>query len=209
MWLRGVEKLEGAGYTQTTGHSFVKRTEDDHVQRNTLWGNAGELLGMGVSSYSYMNDTVFQNTSDWGTYVGKVTNGETPVARGLRLNSRQKMARELILGLKVLRLDRPAFRHRHGLDVLDLWAPQVEALVNDGLLEVTDEAITLTRKARPYVDVVCSVFYLPEHSEFKFHRFATKDELAEAAILDFDQPAPIHGSFAQKFPLADELLLVR
>jgi hypothetical protein len=57
--------------------------------------------------------------------------------------------------------------------------------------------------------VVCSVFYLPEHSEWKFHRFATKDELAQAAILDFDQPTPVHGSFAQKFPLPDELLLAR
>ena len=27
---------------------------------------------MGVSSYSYLNGAVFQNTSDWGTYVGKV-----------------------------------------------------------------------------------------------------------------------------------------
>lgn len=185
LWLHAVDKLEGAGYTQTTGHSFVKELAHDHLQRNTLWGNAGELLGMGVSSYSYLNGTVFQNTSDWGTYVGKITNGESAVGRGLRLNSRQRMAREVILGLKMLRLDRPAFRHRHGLDVLDLWAPQVEALRAEGLLEVTDTAITLTRKARTYVDVVCSVFYLAEHSEWKFHRFATEDELAQASALDF------------------------
>jgi oxygen-independent coproporphyrinogen-3 oxidase len=205
MWLHAVEKLEGAGYTQTTGHSFVRRLEDDHVQRNQIWGGSGELLGMGVSSYSYLNGTVFQNTSDWGSYVGKVTHGETAVARGLRLNSRQKMARELILGLKLLRLDRPAFRHRHGLDVLDLWAPQVEALRLDGLLEVTDEAITLTRKARPYVDVVCSVFYLAEHSEWKFHRFATEDELSQAAVLDLNEMTadpvirtwPLLGSLAE------------
>jgi oxygen-independent coproporphyrinogen-3 oxidase len=192
MWLHAVDKLEGAGYTQTTGHSFVRGLEHDHVQRNTLWGASGELLGMGVSSYSYINGAVFQNSSDWGTYVGKVMNGETPVGRGLRLNSRQRMAREVILGLKMLRLDRPAFRHRHGLDVLDLWAPQVEALRADGLLEVTDDAITLTRKARTYVDVVCSVFYLAEHSEWKFHRFATEDELVQAADLDFAENTTPH-----------------
>ena len=192
MWLLAVNKLEGAGYTQTTGHSFVRRLEDDHVQRNQIWGNAGELLGMGVSSYSYLNGTVFQNTSDWGTYVGRVSNGETAVARGLRLNSRQRMAREVILGLKMLHLDRQAFRRRHGLDVLDLWGPQVEALRADHLLEVTDDAITLSRKARPYVDVVCSVFYLAEHSEWKFHRFATEDELSEAAVLDFGNTTAEH-----------------
>src|SRR5205823_9059207 len=120
----------------------------DHVQRTDIWGGAGELLGMGVSSYSYLNDTVFQNTSDWGTYVGKVMAGESPVGRGLRLNSKQQMTREVILGLKTLRFDRPAFQKRHGFDVLDLYAPQVENLVNDGLIEVSDDALTITKKAR-------------------------------------------------------------
>jgi oxygen-independent coproporphyrinogen-3 oxidase len=205
MWLHAVEKLEGAGYTQTTGHSFVRGLEHDHVQRNTLWGAAGELLGMGVSSYSYLNGTVFQNTSDWGTYVGKITHGETAVARGLRLNSRQRMAREVILGLKMLSLDRRFFRHRHGLDVLDLWGPQVEALRSDGLLEVTDEAITITRRARPYVDVVCSVFYLAEHSEWKFHRFATEDELSEAAELALPQAAAGHS--IRTWPLLEQIAI--
>ena len=47
--------------------------------------------------------------------------------------------------------------------MLDLYAPQVENLVKDGLIEVSDDALTITRKARAYVDIVCSVFYLPEH----------------------------------------------
>jgi oxygen-independent coproporphyrinogen-3 oxidase len=209
LWHHAVAKLEANGYLQTTGHSFVKSLDHDHVQRNQLWGNHGELLGMGVSSYSYMNGTVFQNTSDWGTYVGRVTKGESPVGRGLQLNSRQKMARELILGLKMLQVDRPTFRHRHGFDVLDLWAPQVEALANDRLLDVTDQTISLTRTARAYVDVVCSVFYLPEHAEYKFHRFATEGELAQAAILDLG-PAPLNGSSAHTFPMSsDQLLLAR
>jgi oxygen-independent coproporphyrinogen-3 oxidase len=152
-----------------------------------LWGEAGELLGMGVSSYSYLNGTVFQNTSDWGTYVGKLTNGESAVSRGLRLNYRQRVAREFILGLKLLRVERGAFRRRTGFDPLELWQSQVDALQREGILEVTNEAIALTQKARPYVDVVCSVFYLPEHAEWKFHRFATEDELAKAALLQVSE----------------------
>jgi oxygen-independent coproporphyrinogen-3 oxidase len=182
LWYQAVAKLEGGGYIQTTGHSFVRDWKHDHVQRTDIWGGAGDLLGMGVSSYSYLNDTVFQNTSDWGTYVGKVMAGETPVGRGLRLNSRQQMAREVVLGLKTLRFDRQAFHTRHGFDVLDLYAPQVESLVRDELLEVSDDALTITRKARPFVDIVCSVFYLSEHAAYKFHRFATEQELTRATI---------------------------
>src|SRR5215472_18628747 len=93
------------------------------------------------------------------------------------------MAREVILGLKTLRFDRTAFEGRHGFDVMDLWAPQVEQLQKDGLLDVSDDALTITRKARAYVDMVCSVFYLPEHAEFKFHRFATEEQLTRAATV--------------------------
>jgi oxygen-independent coproporphyrinogen III oxidase len=183
LWHQAVDTLEGAGYIQTTGHSFVRKLEHDHVQRTDMWGRGGELLGMGVSSYSYLNDTVFQNTSDWGTYVGRVMAGQSAVGRGLRLNSRQKMSREVILGLKTLRLDREWFRSRHGFDVLELYKTQVDTLAADGLLDVTDEAITITRKARPYVDIICSVFYLPEHAEHRFHRFATQDELTRTSIV--------------------------
>jgi hypothetical protein len=48
---------------------------------------------------------------------------------------------------------------------------------------VTDEALTLTRRAREYVDIICSQFYLPEHVSQAFQRFATEDELAQAALL--------------------------
>ena len=187
LWYQAVAKLEGAGYIQTTGHSFVRNLEHDHVQRTDIWGGAGELLGMGVSSYSYLDGAVLQNTSDWGTYVGKVMSGESPVGRGLRLNSRQRMTREVILGLKTLRLDRARFVGRNGFDVMDLYAPQVEGLVKDGLLEITDDALTISRRARPFVDMICSVFYLPEHVEYKFHRFATEQELTRATTsLDID-----------------------
>ncbi len=183
LWFQAVDKLEGAGYAQTTGHSFVRdgNMDFDHVQRTDIWGGGGELLGMGVSSYSYLNGTVFQNTSDWGTYVGKVHAGESPVGRSLKLNSRQQMAREVILGLKTLRFDRGLFKARHGFDVMDIYAQQVETLEKDGLIDVTDDALTITRKARAYVDMVCSVFYLGEHADYKFHRFATEEQLSKAA----------------------------
>ena len=33
---------------------------------------------------------------------------------------------------------------------MELYAPQVDRLVKDGLVEVTDDAITIARKARAY-----------------------------------------------------------
>jgi oxygen-independent coproporphyrinogen-3 oxidase len=183
LWHQAVDKLESAAYTQVNGHAFIKKPEHDHTHRIDTWGNDGEVLGMGVGSYSYLNNCVFQNTSDWGNYVGRLHDGLSAVTRSTRLNSRQKMAREVILGLKLLRLDRTTFRLRHGFDAVDLYQPQINGLVARGLLEVTDDAIELTRRARPYVDVICSLFYLPEHAAHRFDRFATDQELSRTPVV--------------------------
>lgn len=204
LWHRAVEMLQGAGYTQVTGHAFVKRPEHDHTQRADIW-SGGELLGMGLSSYSFLNNTVFQNTSNWDEYVAKAGNGGSAVSRALKLNSRQLMAREFILGLKLFRVDRQAFNARHGFDVLDLYGPQIMALSEDRLLEITEDAIRVTPRGRPFVDVVCSVFYQPEHEEYRFHRFATEDELARTAIL---QAATLGNGPVRHWPLASELAIV-
>jgi oxygen-independent coproporphyrinogen-3 oxidase len=190
LWFRAVERLEAAGYTQVKGHAFVKRPEHIHTHRVDAW-SGGDVLGMGVGSYSYLNDCVFQNSSSWDDYVAKASAGVSPVERRLRLNTQQVMTREIILGLKLFRVDRIAFRQRHGFDAVELNRAQVDALVADGLLEVTDEAIILTRKGYAYVDVICSRFYLPEHVPQAFVRFATEAELTQAAVLGATPGWPI------------------
>ena len=89
-----------------------------------------------------------------------------------------------MLGMKLLRFDRERFRQRHGFDVLDLYEPQVEILVNNGLLEVTNDALTVTRRGRIYVEMMGSLFYLPEHADLAFHRFANEDELVATGAFD-------------------------
>jgi oxygen-independent coproporphyrinogen-3 oxidase len=207
LWFQAVDKLETAGYSQVNGHAFIRRPEHDHSHRIDTWGNGGEVLGTGVGSYSYLNDCVFQNTSDWGTYVGKAMHGQSVVSRGARLNSRQKMAREVILGLKLLRVDRPAFTARHGFDIVELWRPQVEALERDGLLDVTGASIEITRRGRPYVDLISSVFCLPEHAANRFQRFATEDELNKATLIDLGTSHSLSDAIAVR-PVASDLALV-
>jgi len=181
-WHHAVARLEAAGYTQVAGHAFILKPEHNHWQRADNW-STGELLGMGVSSFSYMNGTVFQNSSKWDEYVGMAAAGRSAVKRSVRLSSRGVMAREVVLGLKLFRLDRIAFQKRHGFDVIELYGQRFAQLEAEGLITVTDEAIELTRRARDYVDMICALFYLPEHSDKRFARFATEDELEESSVL--------------------------
>jgi oxygen-independent coproporphyrinogen-3 oxidase len=138
---------------------------------------------MGVSSFSYMNGTVFQNSSKWDEYVGAAAAGNSAVKRSVRLSSRGIMAREAVLGFKLFRIDRSAFKRRHGFDIVELYGPRIAQLETEGLMTVTDDAVTLTRRGRDYVDMICALFYLPEHNDKRFARFATEDELEESSVL--------------------------
>jgi oxygen-independent coproporphyrinogen-3 oxidase len=182
LWHHAVERLEAAGYTQVAGHAFILKPEHNHWHRIDMW-STGELLGMGVSSFSYLNGTVFQNSSKWDEYVGAAREGRSAVKRSVRLSSRGIMAREVVLGLKLFRLDRSAFKARHGFDVVDLYGPRFVQLEREGLLTISDAAIELTRRGRDFNDMVCALFYLPEHSDKRFARFATEDELEESSVL--------------------------
>jgi oxygen-independent coproporphyrinogen-3 oxidase len=195
-WHHAVERLEAAGYTQVAGHAFILKPEHNHWQRVDNW-SVGELLGMGVSSFSYMNGTVFQNSSKWDEYVGNASAGKSAVKRSVRLSSRGIMAREVVLGLKLFRIDREAFKRRHGFDLLELYGPRFEQLENERLIVVTDEAVELTRRGRDYVDMICALFYLPEHNDKRFARFATEDELEDTSLMQIASvpmafaPAPV------------------
>ncbi len=181
-WHHAVERLEAAGYTQVAGHAFILKPEHNHWQRVDNW-STGELLGMGVSSFSYLNGTVFQNSSKWDEYVGAAREGRSAVKRSTRLSSRGIMAREVVLGLKLFKLDRAAFKTRHGFDILELYGPRFDQLEHEGLLTISDEAIELTRRGRDYNDMICALFYLPEHNDKRFARFATEDELEDSSVL--------------------------
>jgi len=76
------------------------------------------------------------------------------------------------------------------------------------LLDVTDDAICVTRRGRIYIDIICSVFYLPEHTEYAFHRFATEQELAEAAALKVNA-ANGNGKGYSALPMLGELAAAR
>jgi putative oxygen-independent coproporphyrinogen III oxidase len=189
-WHRAVERLESAGYSQAAGHAFILKPEHNHWHRVDMW-STGELLGMGVSSFSYFNGTVFQNSSKWDEYVGAAREGRSAVKRSIRLSSRGVMAREVVLGLKLHRLERAPFRARHGFDFVELYGTRFQELEREGLLTISDDAVELTRRGRDYDNMICALFYLPEHSDKRFARFATEDELEDSSVMSVARAVPI------------------
>ncbi len=148
-----MEQFEEANYHPWSFFTFTKNGHYVNEYTQNIFGST-DLYGFGVSAYGVLGDTLLQNTSDKEKYTAKVEAGEIPLARGHRLNSLEKMMREVLLGMKLLRLDLREFQRRHGFKLESLCASMLKQLELEGFVSVSEGEIELTSKGILYGDYV-------------------------------------------------------
>lgn len=148
-----IERFEQAGYLPVNFFTFTKGGGYMQQHSTSSW-RGGDTYGFGVSAFGLLDGHALQNTSEVGRYVELVEDGKSPLARGHRLTARDRMVRDVALGMKLIRFDRHEFRRRYGLDVLSLCRSAADALVDEGLLEIDHDTLQLTRKGILWGDYV-------------------------------------------------------
>jgi oxygen-independent coproporphyrinogen-3 oxidase len=140
-----IGKLEAAGYKPVNFFTFTKG--GNHMQRHisNRW-RGDDIYAMGVSAFGSLGSFSVQNTSDLAKYTEMVEAGELPIARGYHLGAKDLMARDVVLGMKLIHFDRQAFQQRYGFDLVRLCARTIDELVAGDFITVSDTHISLTRK---------------------------------------------------------------
>jgi oxygen-independent coproporphyrinogen-3 oxidase len=148
-----LEVFTGAGYVPVNFFTFTRGGQ--YVQRHitTRWQGA-DVYAFGASAFGLLGNWAYQNTNDLQRYTELIEAGELPLFRGYVYNDLEMMTRGVILGMKLIRFDRRAFKKRHGIDLLRLCGPTVARLRQDDFITVDDEAIVLTEKGILYGDYV-------------------------------------------------------
>jgi len=131
------------------------------IYTDALW-HGGDMIGLGVSSFSHFGGVHFQNVHSFEEYVALIDKNELPLLRALTLTTKQKLIRELVLQLKTGAADLGYFRNKFDVDVANEFKPVLERLGRDGLAEYSSSEITLTRKGLLQVDHFLSEFFEPE-----------------------------------------------
>jgi oxygen-independent coproporphyrinogen-3 oxidase len=147
------DALRGAGYMPVNFFTFTKG--GGYIQRHTTTKWQGvDVYAFGSSAFGFLGNWAFQNTIDLNRYSELIEANELPIFRGYSYNGLEMMTRDVILGLKLIRFDRAAFKARHGLDLLRLCAATVRQLEDDGFVCVDENAIVLTERGILYGDYV-------------------------------------------------------
>jgi oxygen-independent coproporphyrinogen-3 oxidase len=131
------------------------------IYTDALW-RGGDMIGLGVSSFSHFDGVNFQNAHNFEEYVRILSNHTLPILRAVSLTPKQQMIREMILQLKNGWLDMAYFRKKFGVDVWQEFRPVYERLSEEKLLARENETITLTRRGLLEVEHFLIEFFEPE-----------------------------------------------
>lgn len=160
---------EAAGYTLASGYMAVRDPARwrfvytvDH-----FWQGA-DLIGLGETSFGYIQGVHYQNADTLDAYLAAVAKGVLPVRRAYATSAEERLRREVLLLLKTGSLDGRRFREKFGIELREHFGSEFEALATRGYLTCEGDSVRLTREGLLRVDSFLPMFYLPEHRGVRY-----------------------------------------
>ena len=152
-----IQRLTAAGYVYIGMDHFALPDDELTLARanGTLQRNFQgysthadtDLIGLGISSIGKVGDSYSQSVKLLSEYYARLDQNRLPVQRGYRLSADDVLRREVILALMCHnRVDFAPFEQKHGIVFRDYFADslaQLEEMVDDGLVQILDDAIVL------------------------------------------------------------------
>ena len=131
------------------------------IYTDALW-HGGDMIGLGVSSFSYFGGVNFQNAHNFEEYVRILNTDQLPLLRAVSLTPKQRLIREMILQLKTGSLDTKYFLSKFGVDVWQEFQPVYDRLRKAGLLDRNNGNVELSRRGLLEVEQFLWEFFEPE-----------------------------------------------
>jgi oxygen-independent coproporphyrinogen-3 oxidase len=155
-------EMERQGYHISSAYTVVKSPQTRFVYRDSVW-HGSDMVGTGVASFSHVGGVHYQNLDGFEEYARRLEEGHLPLSRALPVGPRELLIREVILQLKLGRLEGKYFQEKFGVDIEAEFGDAFEELRRDHLLENSSDGITLTRSALLRVDGLLPLFFEPAH----------------------------------------------
>lgn len=181
-----IKRLCGAGYVYIGMDHFalpedelVQARANGSLQRNFQGYSTHadtDIIGLGSSSIGKIANTYSQNVKELSQYYAALKQGQLPLQRGYELNDDDCLRRDVISALMCHnRIDIAAIEQAHGIVFNDYFADAIaklEEMVADGLVEISDAAITLKPQGNLMMRNVAMCFdaYLGDNQQGRFSR---------------------------------------
>jgi oxygen-independent coproporphyrinogen-3 oxidase len=151
----------GMDHFSLPSDNLYQAMKNKKLHRNFMGYTAGKtalMIGLGMSSISDSWYAFAQNEKSVTDYTARVNRGEFPVFRGHLLNDQDLIIRRHILNL-MCNLET---EWSYGLDESTKKGivKRLESLVDDGLLDITENKVKVKEEGRMFVRNICMAFDL-------------------------------------------------
>ncbi|ART64645.1 oxygen-independent coproporphyrinogen III oxidase [Kushneria marisflavi] len=176
-----VEKLTQAGYVHIGMDHFARPDDslavaqrEGHLQRNfqgyTTHAQC-DLIGLGVSAISQVDDVYAQNTARLETWQTAIDDGQLATCRGVRLSEDDRLRRDVIHRLMCdMQLDFDAIEARFGIRASSYFANAFERLATfrrDGLIEYNKHLLMVMPMGRLLIRQLAMAFDASSPIEYR------------------------------------------
>lgn len=156
------EEFEKRGYRVASAYTVATTKKPCRfIYTDALW-HGGDMIGLGVSSFSHFGGVNFQNAHSFEEYVQLLDADRLPLYRALPLTAKQNLIREMILQLKTGAIQTKHFSQKFNIDVWEEFQPTYSRLAREGMLARDNGTIRLTRRGLLEVDTFLADFFEPE-----------------------------------------------
>ena len=137
------------------------------IYRDAVW-RGSDMLGTGVASFSHMSGIHFQNAASWNDYLDSLAKNQLPLDRAFPTAPEERLTREMILQLKLGKIETSHFREKFDADILEVFGSTYQKLQDEGRLTFDEDAVTLTPKGLLRVDGLLPAFYAPKYQNARY-----------------------------------------
>jgi len=181
-----IQDLTDAGYVYIGMDHFAKPDDELAIaQRNgSLQRNFQgytthaecDLLAMGVSAISLINDCFSQNVKTLEAYYHQIEQGHIPVMKGYQLNKDDRIRKQVIQDLSChFTLDKNRIAELFDIDFDEYFSSELKQLStfeNDGLVITSNQQLIVSAKGRLLIRNICMVFdyHLRQQTQQQFSK---------------------------------------
>ncbi|WAA10364.1 radical SAM family heme chaperone HemW [Fervidibacillus albus] len=140
-----LEEMAIHGFEQYEISNFSKPGFES--RHNLFYWNNDSYYGFGAGAHSYLNGNRSSNIGPVNHYIQALKEHRLPIKESIRVTKREQMEEEMFLGLrKTAGVSVHTFFQKYGVDPRNRYQEQVHNLTEQGLLEVTNGYIRLTKR---------------------------------------------------------------
>ena len=147
------EILGYRGYKQYEISNYAK--EGYECKHNLIYWKNEEYIGVGAGSHSKLGSRRFWNVNGVNEYISKIENNKNIIEGYEDINEEDDMWETIFLNLRLNEgLNTDDFFNKYGKGFMDIYGDVVMRLKSDGLLDISNKSIFLTKKGKDLANEV-------------------------------------------------------